>query len=88
MLGRVALFLDFLGELAGLFECRAIQCRIDAHHMIQPCFEIDTAVRIDRLVHSHLYHLCFTFPYSAPLGALAITVRLPVHGNRTKGPAC
>ncbi|AYO01645.1 hypothetical protein D8767_22985 [Pseudomonas sp. LTGT-11-2Z] len=36
--------------------------------MVQPCFEIDTAVGVDRLVHSHLYHLCFTFPYSAPRG--------------------
>ncbi len=68
MLGRVALFLDFMGKLAGLFQRCAIQCRIDAYHMVQPCFEIDTAVGIDRLVHSHLYHLCFTFPYSAPRG--------------------
>ncbi|OUM37637.1 hypothetical protein B8W72_03775 [Pseudomonas putida] len=36
--------------------------------MVQPSIEIDTAVGVDRLVHSHLYHLCFTFPYSAPRG--------------------
>ncbi|MCY1175645.1 hypothetical protein D9M73_158890 [compost metagenome] len=57
MLGRVALFLDLLSELASLFKGFTVQRQVDAHHMIQPCFEIDTAVGVDRLVHSHLYHL-------------------------------
>ncbi len=68
MLGRIALFLYLKSKLAGFFQRCAIQCRIDAYHMVQPCFEIDTAVGVDRLVHSHLYHLCFTFPCSTPYG--------------------
>ncbi|KIH82285.1 hypothetical protein UCMB321_3961 [Pseudomonas batumici] len=32
--------------------------------MIEPCLEIDTAVGIDRLVCSHLYHLAY-LPYDA-----------------------
>lgn len=62
MLGRVALFFDVLGELASGLEGLPVQRQVDAHHMIQPCFEIDTAVGVDRLVHSHLYHLCLPFP--------------------------
>ena len=60
--GLVALLLDFLGELAGNLQGFAVQRRVDAAHVVQPCIEIDTAVGVDRLVHSHLYHLCLPFP--------------------------
>ncbi|PYB80597.1 hypothetical protein DMX07_15540 [Pseudomonas soli] len=56
--------------------------------MIEPCFEIDTAVVVDRLVHSHLYHLCFTFPYSAPRGCTGYHLCAP-HSLKAapRGPA-
>ena len=61
MLGGVGLLLQIAGELAGLLQRLAIQCRIDASDMIQPGLEIDAAVIVDWLMRSHLNHR-LTFP--------------------------
>jgi hypothetical protein len=65
VLGRIGLLFRLTSELAGFFQGFTIQCRIDTDRMIQPCLEIDTAVGVDRLVCSHLYHLAY-LPYDAP----------------------
>jgi hypothetical protein len=58
------LLFGLASELAGFFQGFAIQCQIDTDRMIEPCLEIDTAVGVDRLVCSHLYHLAY-LPYDA-----------------------
>lgn len=51
------LLLCLTSELAGFFQGFTVQCHVDADRMIEPRLEIDTAVGVDRLVRSHLYHL-------------------------------
>ena len=65
VLGRIVLLFRLTSELAGCFQGFTVQCRVDTDGMIQPCLEIDTAVGVDRLVCSHLYHLAY-LPYDAP----------------------
>jgi len=65
VLGRIVLLFRLTSELAGCLQGFTVQCRIDTDGMIQPCLEIDTAVGVDRLVCSHLYHLAY-LPYDAP----------------------
>ena len=64
VLGRVGLLFGKPCVFAGLFQGFTVQRQIDAHRMIEPCLEIDTAVGVDRLVCSHLYHLAY-LPYDA-----------------------
>jgi len=65
VLGRIVLLLRLASELAGCFQGFTVQCRVDTDGMIQPCLQVDTAVGVDRLVCSHLYHLAY-LPYDAP----------------------
>src|SRR5690606_4469612 len=57
ILCRVGLLLGLASELAGLLECRAIQRRVHAQHVVEPAVEVDAAVSVDRLKRSDLYHL-------------------------------
>ncbi|MNS89134.1 hypothetical protein D3C72_1231380 [compost metagenome] len=64
ILCRIGLLFGLASVLAGFFQGFAIQCQIDTDRMIEPSLEIDTAVGVDRLVCSHLYHLAY-LPYDA-----------------------
>ncbi len=57
VLCRVRLLLRRSGELAGLLECVAVECRVHPQHMIEPAIEVDAAVGVDRLKRSDLDHL-------------------------------
>ena len=50
--------LGVTGKLAGLAQALALQCRIEALHVVEPCLQIDAAVLIDRLLCPDLYHGC------------------------------
>ncbi len=64
VLGGVVLLLGVPGKFTGLFEGLSVHCEVDADHVIQPRVEVDTAVGVDRLVGSHLYHVAY-LPYGA-----------------------
>ena len=61
---RIGLLFRRTSKLARFLQGFAIQCRIDTDRVIEPSLEIDTAVGVDRLVCSHLYHLAY-LPYDA-----------------------
>ncbi len=57
ILCRVGLLLGIAGEFAGLPKRAAVERRVHAQHVVEPTFQIDAAVGVDRLKRSHLYHL-------------------------------
>ena len=54
---RIGLLLGITGEFAGLPKRAAVERRVHAQHVVEPTFQIDAAVGVDRLKRSHLYHL-------------------------------
>lgn len=57
ILCRIGLLLGITGEFAGLPKRAAVERRVHAQHVVEPTFQIDAAVGVDRLKRSHLYHL-------------------------------
>ena len=82
VLGGVVLLLGLPGKFTGFFQRLSVHCEIDADHMIKPCVEIDTAVCVDRLVCSHLYHVAY-LPYGAMKCAIS---RRPSSAHAPCGP--
>src|SRR5690606_20609802 len=56
VLRGIGLLLDLAGKLTGQLEALSIQCRVDTQRMVQPGLKIDAAIKVDRLMCSHLYH--------------------------------
>lgn len=57
--------LGFASELASLQQALTIEPRDEVLDVVQPGLEVDTAVGVDRLVRSHLYHLAYPLPRCA-----------------------
>lgn len=57
--------LGFASELASLQQTLTIEPGDEVLDVVQPGLEVDTAVGVDRLVRSHLYHLAYPLPRCA-----------------------
>ncbi|VTS20737.1 Uncharacterised protein [Streptococcus dysgalactiae subsp. equisimilis] len=55
----------FASELASLQQALTIEPGDEVLDVVQPGLEVDTAVGVDRLVRSHLYHLAYPLPRCA-----------------------